>query len=138
MSSDFYQPTDADMLRLENELLAFEVTFLRARQSSEQRVTTQTASTKLAYNELEDYARGLRDKVQTLEEYGTGLKAKLREVETYASGLREEVLELRRAQSDLRRVLKALRRTGVGPVLRISKRYREIERRNASTAASGS
>ncbi|HEX2181448.1 MAG TPA: hypothetical protein VHH10_04125 [Rubrobacteraceae bacterium] len=28
---DFYTPTDADMLRMENELLAFEVRFLKAR-----------------------------------------------------------------------------------------------------------
>jgi hypothetical protein len=29
--NDFYTPTDLDMLRMENELLAFEVRFLRAR-----------------------------------------------------------------------------------------------------------
>jgi hypothetical protein len=29
--SDFYTPTDLDLLRMENELLAFEVRFLRAR-----------------------------------------------------------------------------------------------------------
>ncbi len=29
--SDFYSPTDIDLLRMENELLAFEVRFLRAR-----------------------------------------------------------------------------------------------------------
>ena len=29
--SDFYTPTDIDLLRMENELLAFEVRFLRAR-----------------------------------------------------------------------------------------------------------
>ncbi|MCA1713449.1 MAG: hypothetical protein LC789_18135, partial [Actinobacteria bacterium] len=99
--------------------------------------TTQSANARLAYNELEDYARELREKVQTVEDYASGLKATLLEVETYATGLREEVLELRRARSDLRRVLKVLRRTGVGPVLRVSKRYREIEGRNAPTAASG-
>ncbi len=30
---DFYTPTDIDALRMENELLAFEVRFLKARQS---------------------------------------------------------------------------------------------------------
>ena len=29
--SDFYAPTDADVLRMENELLGFEVRFLKAR-----------------------------------------------------------------------------------------------------------
>ena len=31
--NDFYTPTDIDVLRMENELLAFEVRFLKARQS---------------------------------------------------------------------------------------------------------
>ena len=31
MSDDFYTPTDDDMLRMENDLLAFEAGFLRAR-----------------------------------------------------------------------------------------------------------
>ncbi len=34
---DFYTPTDADALRMENELLAFEVEFLRARYADKER-----------------------------------------------------------------------------------------------------
>lgn len=137
-SSDFYQPVDADILRLENELLSYEVTFLRARLSEQGRPTPASASARMAYSELEEYARGLREKLQTVEQYALGLKEKLEAVQTYASGLRDEVVELRKAQSDLRRLLTGLNRTPVGPVLRVSKRYREIASRNKQPATTDS
>ena len=38
---DFYTPTDIDSLRMENELLAFEVRFLKARLAESERAAAQ-------------------------------------------------------------------------------------------------
>lgn len=46
--SDFYTPNDADLLRMENELLAFEVRFLKARLGDPKRAPTATGSTSMS------------------------------------------------------------------------------------------
>lgn len=48
---DFYTPTDADVLRMENELLAFEVRFLKARLAEVERLESRLAESE---SELEE------------------------------------------------------------------------------------
>jgi hypothetical protein len=56
--NEFYTPTDIDLLRMENELLAFEVRFLKARLGQPAKIPgSSTSLNRLAY--LEEAERDL-------------------------------------------------------------------------------
>ena len=52
---DFYTPTDIDALRMENELLAFEVRFLKAQLAESERLKEQLAETQRSLEETEGH-----------------------------------------------------------------------------------
>ena len=60
---DFYTPTDIDALRMENELLAFEVRFLKAQLAETERLKARLAE---AENSIERLERAERDFVLLL------------------------------------------------------------------------
>jgi hypothetical protein len=49
---DFYAPTDIDALRMENELLAFEVRYLKAQLAEVKRLESRLAESKRAEQDL--------------------------------------------------------------------------------------
>jgi len=78
---DFYKPTDADALRMENELLAFEARFLKARLAETERIVASLESAK-------------RDKEQQLS-------ATNRDLQERTSALRQKESEVSRLQQQL-------------------------------------
>ena len=70
---DFYKPTDADALRMENELLAFEVRFLKTQ-------LTETERAEQEISELKRELEGLRtSKKRELEEERRRFEKRLEE-----------------------------------------------------------
>lgn len=106
---DFYTPTAADALRRENELLAFEVRFLRARLAEAER-----APTDLRYS-LEEAERTI---------------AKLNK-KVSVTPRRKKRLES--AERDLVALLARLSKGPLGRVLRLKKGYRNLEQRYLKT-----
>lgn len=106
---DFYTPTDADTLRRENELLAFEVRFLRARLAEEERNPTDLL------NELEEARRTI---------------ARLEERSSIAP---QRKARLERSEKDLTTLLERLSRSPLGRVLRLKRGYRNLEQRYLKT-----
>ena len=135
--NDFYTPTDIDVLRMENELLAFEVRFLKARQA--RFGTSPGSSTSL-------------NRMSRLEEAETDLKLLLRRMSRtpLAPVLRRsgnyrtleqrylhepETRESRRldylegAQRDLVLLLKRMGRGPQARLLRMNKNFRTLEQK---------
>lgn len=106
---DFYTPGDADALRRENELLAFEVRFLRARLAE-----TEHASTSLR-NKLEESGQTIARLNEEIT-ITTRRKARLESVER-----------------DLITLLTRLSQNPLGRVLRLKKGYRNLEQRYLKT-----
>lgn len=82
---DFYTPTDIDALRMENELLAFEVRFLKAQLAESERITERLEKFKRRAERLD---RTEKDLVLLLKRLGNspfgrflGLKQELRVLE---------------------------------------------------------
>ena len=61
---DFYTPTDIDALRMENELLAFEVRFLKAQLAEAERLKSRLEESE---RESESSAAQLRDRLAEAE-----------------------------------------------------------------------
>ncbi len=80
---DFYKPTDADALRMENELLAFEARFLKTRLAESERTMARLENAK-------------RDKEQQLS-------AANRDLQEHTSALRQREREVSRLQQQLRK-----------------------------------
>lgn len=106
---DFYTPTDAETLRRENELLAFEVRFLRARLTETERAPTD-----------------LRDKLEEAERTITRLNEKV-------SITPRRKARLESAERDLITLLARLSRSPLGRVLRLKKGFRNLEQRYLKT-----
>ncbi len=51
-TNDFYTPTDIDALRMENELLAFEVRFLKAQLAEVERLKTRVEESERSATQL--------------------------------------------------------------------------------------
>ncbi len=64
---DFYTPTDADALRMENELLAFEVRFLKARLAETERLESQLEETRKRLEESKHSVSQLEDRLAKAE-----------------------------------------------------------------------
>ncbi len=139
--NEFYTPTDMDALRMENELLAFEVRFLKARMGHPGGV--RGSSTSL--NRLSSLEEAERDLVLLLRRMSTSwMRPLLRRSESFralerrylhspeahdspSSPRRIEYLE--GAEKDL---VLLLRRMGAGPqsrLLRLNKNFRTLEQR---------
>ena len=77
---DFYTPTDIDALRMENELLAFEVRFLKAQLAEPERTVAQLEQSKA---QLEESRMQLETRLEGVE---TDLVSLLRSLATSPLG----------------------------------------------------
>jgi septal ring factor EnvC (AmiA/AmiB activator) len=113
---DFYTPTDMDALRMENELLALETRFLRA---------------KLVTEEVEQLKDRLEESERRLEES----ERRLGESERSASQLRARLAEAERAEQDIVLLLNRLANSPFGWYFGTKQNFRILERRYLSNDA---
>ena len=115
---DFYTPTDVDALRMENELLAFEVRFLKARFADPERFRTK----------LEEAEAQLEETRARLEE-AESFAAQLEETRTRLEEAEKSVVRLGGAEADLVLLLRRLADSPAGWLFRRKPAFRELERR---------
>lgn len=140
--SDFYTPTDMDVLRMENELLAFEVRFLRAHlgMGSSRRPGALASPARLQY--LEEAERDLVLLVRRMSSSSLGpvlrrsgsfrtLEERYLRSEDQArdASLPNRVAYLEGAERDLVLLLKRMGRRPLGPLLRRKREFRVLEQR---------
>ena len=135
--NDFYTPTDMDTLRMENELLAFEVRFLKARLGRSGTMPGSSASLN-RMSRLEEAETDLRlllgrmsrsplaPALRRSVNYRTLEHHYLQAPETRESR-RPEYLE--RAQRDLVLLLKRMGRGPQARLLRLNKNFRTLEKK---------
>jgi chromosome segregation ATPase len=95
-ANDFYTPTELDALRMENELLAFEVRFLRTQLAGSERSAAQLET------QLTETKRQLADVQQTrvrLQKRVAELRTRVADLQTRKAALRTQVADLQ-AQSN--------------------------------------
>jgi septal ring factor EnvC (AmiA/AmiB activator) len=119
---DFYTPTDIDALRMENELLTFEVRFLKARLAEPERTVAQ----------LEESRAQLEESRAQLEESRAQLEARLSEAEKSRAHLKAR---LEGVESDLVTLLRGLLTSPFGRFLRLKRNFRVLEQRYLGTDA---
>lgn len=113
LKDDFYTPTDMDALRMENELLAFEVRFLK----------TQLVA-QLAEREAEHERAEVQLKSR-LEES----ERRLEESERSAAQLRDRLAEAERAEQDIVLLLRRLANSPFGWFFGTKQNFRILEQR---------
>jgi hypothetical protein len=137
--NDFYKPADLDMLRMENELLTFEVRFLRARLGMSGRVSGSAPSLnrlaqleeaendlvllvrRAASSPLGPFLRRVTN-FRTLE--GRYLSAGAQELPA-----RDRLPYLVQAETDLVSLLKRMGNSPLGPLFRRKREFRTLEQR---------
>ena len=137
--NDFYTPTDLDMLRMENELLAFEVRFLRARLGWPGRGSGSSPSlTRLA--QLEEAESDLVLLVRRMSSSPLGPFLRLRgefrtleerylSPEAQEASSRDRLAYLELAEQDLVLLLQRMGRGPLGRVFRLKMEFRTLEER---------
>ena len=138
--NEFYTPDDIDLLRMENELLAFEVRFLKARLGQPAKITgSSTSLNRLAY--LEDAERDLVLLLRRLS--GSPVGPVLRRSQRFrtleqkyihsprlqGSSSPERLAYLEEAERDLILLLRRMSAKPFGAVLRRRKAFRTLEQR---------
>ena len=113
---DFYTPTDIDALRMENELLTFEVRFLKAQLAEPERSKAQ----------LEESSAQLEARLEEHEGDREQLRDQLTEVESSRADLQ---VRLEGVERDLVFVLRRLANSPLGRFLRREEEIRSLERR---------
>lgn len=112
-TGDFYKPTEADELRLENELLAYENRYLKAR----------VAEAERAPNDAE----------RRLAEVIRQQRAERREARQAARGTvripKVRKRELERAEADLKLIMNRMSKSRLGWLFRTREGFRNLERR---------
>jgi hypothetical protein len=137
--NDFYTPTDLDVLRMENELLAFEVRFLRARLGLPGRVSGSSPSlNRLA--QLEEAESDLVLLVRRMSSSPLGPVLRLRgefrtledrylSPEAQEASSRDRLAYLELAEKDLVLLLRRMGRGPLGRVFRLKREFRTLEER---------
>ena len=135
--NDFYTPTDMDVLRMENELLAFEVRFLKARLSRSGMMPGSSTS----LNRMSRLEEAETDLKLLLGRLGRGPQARLlrrsgnfrtlEQLYLHSPETRESrrLEYLERAQKDLVLLLKRMRRGPQARLLRLNKNFRTLEQK---------
>jgi hypothetical protein len=138
--NEFYTPDDIDLLRMENELLTFEVRFLKARLGQPAKITgSSTSLNRLAY--LEDAERDLVLLLRRLS--GSPVGPVLRRSQRFrtleqkyihsprlqGSSSPERLAYLEEAERDLILLLRRMSSKPFGGVLRRRKAFRTLEQR---------
>ena len=133
--SDFYTPTDIDLLRMENELLAFEVRFLRAR-LGQTKVGRSPADQLSHLEEAEHDLQLLLKRIgksalgplfRRTTNFGVLERRYLDSPVSYGSPQRKAYLE--GAERDLQLLLKRIGSTPFGWLFRRRKNFRTLEER---------
>jgi len=138
--SEFYTPDDLDLLRMENELLTFEIRFLKARLGSS---GSGPGSSSTSLNQLARLEEAERDLVLLLRRIDTsplGVAARLRinfqvlrshylESNTGDLAYSNRLAYLEQAEKDLVLVLRRLGRGLLGVLFRRRKSFRTLEQR---------
>ena len=117
---DFYTPTEVDALRMENELLAFEVRFLRTQLA--ERVAERVQELERSVAHLKDQ---LEDRERRLEES----ERRLEESEYSAAQLRNRLAETERAEQDIVLLLRRLASSPLGWFFATKQNFRILEQR---------
>ena len=138
--NDFYAPDDIDLLRMENELLAFEVRYLKSRLGEPAKITgSSTSLNRLGY--LEDAERDLILLLKRLAGRPTGpvlrrtgsfrtLEQKyLHSTHPQSSSSPERLAYLEEAERDLILLLRRMSSSPFGRLLRRRKAFRTLEQR---------
>ncbi len=128
-TDDFYTPTDIDVLRMENELLAFEVRFLKARFAEPERFRTKLEE---AEAQLEESRVQLGESRARLEETRAQLeeaKVTRAQFEDRLEVAESSVARLEGAEADLVLLLRRLTDSPAGWLFRRKPAFRELERR---------
>ena len=138
--NEFYVPDDIDLLRMENELLAFEVRFLKARLGQPAKIPgSSTSLNRLAY--LEEAERDLTLLLRRL--LGSPLGPVLRRSKSFrtleqkylhsprlpGSSSPERLAYLEEAERDLILLLRRMSSMPFGRVLRRRKAFRTLQQR---------
>ena len=118
--SDFYTPTDLDLLRMENELLAFEARFLRTQLA--ERVAERV-------EELERSALRLKDRLEDSERRLEETEGRLEESERSVEQLRARLAEAERAEQDIVLLLRRLANSPFGWFFAGKQNFRILEQR---------
>lgn len=142
--SDFYTPNDADLLRMENELLSFEVRFLKARLAESARVPGSAAAGSTSMSRLVHLEEAENDLVLLVRRLGSsplGLilrrSANFRTLEERyvrppadrAMSSPERASYLEGAERDLVLLLRRLGRPPLGTLFRRRPSFRTLEQR---------
>ena len=114
-TDDFYTPTDVDALRMENELLAFEVRFLKARFAEPERFRTKLEE---AEAQLEESRAQLGEAKVTRAQFEDRLEV-----------AESSVARLEGAEADLVLLLRRLTDSPAGWLFRRKPAFRELQRR---------
>jgi chromosome segregation ATPase len=142
---DFYTPTDIDALRMENELLTFEVRFLKARLADCERSRTHLEKRRARLVQLEqqlDERKGqLEESRAQLEESKAQLE-ELQESNKSRAQLEEQLQEAERsiarlesAEKDLVLLLRRLATSPLSLAFRRKQAFRDLEQRYLGTDA---
>jgi hypothetical protein len=137
--NDFYTPTDLDKLRMENELLAFEVRFLRARLGLPGRVSGSSPS----LNRLAQLEEAETDLVLLVRRLGSSplgpflrlsgnfrtLEERYLSPEAQEASARDRLAYLEQAETDLVLLLRRMGRGPVGRLFRLKREFRTLEQR---------
>ena len=117
---DFYTPTDVDALRMENELLAFEVRFLRTQLAERVAERVQELERSVAHLKVQ-----LEDRERRLEEF----ERRVEESEHSAAQLRDRLAEAERAEQDIVLLLRRLASSPFGWFFATKQNFRILEQR---------
>ena len=128
--NDFYTPTDMDALRMENELLAFEVRFLKTQLSSREAEHERSAAQLTSrLEESERSTAQLRDRLAAASAEAERSTAQLRDRLAAASA------EAERAEQDLVLLLRRLANSPLGWFFGLRQNFRILEQRYLGTDA---
>ena len=91
-ANEFYTPTELDALRMENELLAFEVRFLRTQLAGSERTAaqleTQLTETKRQLADVQQTKVRLQTRVADLQTQKAALRTQVADLQAQSNGVR--------------------------------------------------
>lgn len=126
-AGDFYTPTETDDLRLENELLAYENRYLKARLAGAERVPNATE------RKLAEALEQRRVAERKLADMVRQQRAERREARQAARGMvripKGRKRELDRAEADLKLLLNRMSKSKLRWLLQTREGFRALERR---------
>jgi septal ring factor EnvC (AmiA/AmiB activator) len=117
---------------MENELLTFEVRFLKAQLAEPERIMAELEETRGQLEELKETRAQLEESRAQLEESRAQLEARLTEAESSRADLKAR---LEGVEGDLLALLRGLLTSPFGRILRLKRNFRALEQRYLGTDA---